>query len=85
MTHACWLLHPTEVFPIWLSVMVQTHKMHFDFFGVVVLQVLDYMEFFETKFPHSFVYLLVTVQKMDHRDTSSYWAGGFFNSLRSQE
>lgn len=37
--------------------------MHFEFSGIVLLQCLEYMEFFEAKFLHSFAYPLVTVEK----------------------
>lgn len=80
MTHAFWLLFATKFFPIQLSVMAQSHKMHFDFSRIV----LQFLDFFETKFLRSFVNVLVIVEEIDHRHKDSYGADGFFNSLQPQ-
>lgn len=69
------------VFPIWLSVMVQSHEMHFDFSRIVLLQFVD---FSEMKFLHSFANLLVTGEEMDQEHRSGHGADDFFVSLQSQ-
>lgn len=59
--------------------------MHFDFSRIVLLQFLDYMDFFKTKFSYSSVNLLITVEEMDRGRKHSDGTGDFFNSLQPQE
>lgn len=65
--------------------MALSHKIHFDFSRRVLLQFLDYMDFFETKFLYSFVNLLSTVEEMDRGHKNSHGAGDFFSSLRPKD
>lgn len=51
------------VFLIQLSMVPLSHKMHFDFSRIDLLQFLDYTDFFETKFLYSSVNLLFMVGK----------------------
>ena len=51
---------------------------------IVFLQFLDYMDFFKTKFPRSFVNLPVTIEEMHGGHRYSHGAGDFFSCLQSQ-
>ena len=59
--------------------------MHFYFSRIVLLQFLDYTDFFKTKFSYSSVNPLITVEEIDRGRKHSDGTGDFFNSLQSQE